>query len=371
MSRNDEKRPAPRPGRPEKGGTHNYPAPAGSGKGLRILLVVVGVLLIAALALAIGYPLLADSDRDRESEQEETEERDRSSRRRRSAQATQEPEAAEELPAPTPDSLYEAAPAPELTPVPTAVPTPVPTPTPPPLPTPTPTPRPTPSPTPRPTPSPTPRPTPSPTPRPTPSPTPRPTPVPTPRPTPNQGDLDAIGTQIVYPAADEYLSEYVEVCIRPTSGYSVYVFSNPANSNYSYTADKDTWGVAIAERGGYACVIFPMEERAGWVNVNYLVTGYNDPSLGGGRPSAADLRAVFAHIVYPSSYLSEYRRATVQPPGGDSVYAFSDPDLIWDRFYYTVPKGTEVVVLAEYRGFCCVILIEDGCAAWINGEYLK
>ena len=163
----------------------------------------------------------------------------------------------------------------------------------------------------------------------------------------------------------------MEVCIRPTSGYSVYVFSNPANSNYSYTADKDTWGVAIAERGGYACVIFPMEERAGRVNVNYLVTGYNDPSLGGGRPSAADLDAVFAHIVYPSSYLSEYRRATVQPPGGDSVYAFSDPNQIWDRFYYTVPKGTEVVVLAEYRGFCCVILIEDGCAAWINGEYLK
>ena len=363
MSRNNEKRPAPRPGRPDQGGTHNYPAPAGSGKGLRILLVVVGVLLIAALALAIGYPLLADSDRDRESEQEETEERDRSSRRRRSAQATQEPEAAEELPAPTPDSMYEAAPAPELTPVPTAVPTPVPTPTPPPLPTP--------SPTPVPTPSPTPVPTPSPTPRPTPSPTPVPTPSPTPRPTPNRGDLDAIGAQITYPSADEYLSEYVEVCIRPTSGYSVYVFSNPANSNYSYTADKDTWGVAIAERGGYACVIFPMEERAGWVNVNYLVTGYNDPSLGGGRPSAADLDAVFAHIVYPSSYLSEYRRATVQPPGGDSVYAFSDPDLIWDRFYYTVPKGTEVVVLAEYRGFCCVILIEDGCAAWINGEYLK
>ena len=47
MSRNDEKRPAPRPGRPEKGGTHSCPAPAGSGKGLRILLVVVGVLLIA------------------------------------------------------------------------------------------------------------------------------------------------------------------------------------------------------------------------------------------------------------------------------------------------------------------------------------
>ena len=108
--------------------------------------------------------------------------------------------------------------------------------------------------------------------------------------------------------------------------------------------------------------------------------GYNTATMPGTAPSAADLDAINADIVYPKSdsmYLPKYRTATVTPSNGKySVYAFKDPtmsnDPMRDGNWFFAMRDTEVTVLAESSGYSCVILnLDEGrTAGWINSKYL-
>ncbi len=96
------------------------------------------------------------------------------------------------------------------------------------------------------------------------------------------------------------------------------------------------------------------------------------------RPSAADLEAIHADVVYPHSdsmYLPEYKYAEVVPSAGKTaVYAFKDPDTNNDPMrsgnYFTVDRDTKVIILAESSGYACVIIDDSQKAGWINSKYL-
>jgi serine/threonine protein kinase len=96
------------------------------------------------------------------------------------------------------------------------------------------------------------------------------------------------------------------------------------------------------------------------------------------KPSAADLDAINADIVYPrkeSYYLEEYETKYVQSrKGNGSVYSFKDPnsskDVMRAGNYFFVNNGTEAIVLARAGGYSCVIFPELNQAGWINSDYL-
>lgn len=96
-----------------------------------------------------------------------------------------------------------------------------------------------------------------------------------------------------------------------------------------------------------------------------------------GAPSAADLDSLGTNVTYPASsdmYLDNYRYCVVQSsPGREAVFAFINMDmdkLQTEGNYYVVYNGTEVTVLAESRGYCCVIIPSMNKAGWINSKYL-
>lgn len=190
---------------------------------------------------------------------------------------------------------------------------------------------------------------------------------------PSAADLEAIGSNIVYPKKSQYLDRKVTVYITPWKDVSIYAFSDPANTvKPTFLAEPGLQGIAIAETSGFSCVIFPELDRAGWVNWNYLATDPYAPDVNAGSPGASDLDAVYSHIVYPKTnqYLSSYRKCTVDPPNGQGVYAFVDPVKNTKDYYFVVMPGEKVTVLAQAHGFSCVILDDQGRAAWINSDYL-
>ena len=95
---------------------------------------------------------------------------------------------------------------------------------------------------------------------------------------PGPADLDAINTDVVYPAKPEYyLSEYVTKYVQASKNRSaVYAFIDPnkdnvmAEDNY-YKVYNGTEVTVIAQSKGYACVIIPSMSRAGWINASFLV----------------------------------------------------------------------------------------------------
>lgn len=97
---------------------------------------------------------------------------------------------------------------------------------------------------------------------------------------PGPADLDAINTDVVYPARREYyLSEYVTKYVQASKNRSaVYAFIDPnkdnvmAEDNY-YKVYNGTEVTVIAQSKGYACVIIPSMSRAGWINASFLVDG--------------------------------------------------------------------------------------------------
>lgn len=97
---------------------------------------------------------------------------------------------------------------------------------------------------------------------------------------PSSADLDAINTNIVYPKKEEYyLSEYITKYIRASSNRrAVYAFINPniqnvmSNGNY-FTVSNGTEVTVIAQSSGYACVIIPSMNKAGWINSKFLIDG--------------------------------------------------------------------------------------------------
>lgn len=93
------------------------------------------------------------------------------------------------------------------------------------------------------------------------------------------------------------------------------------------------------------------------------------------KPSSADFDRIHADIKYPNyswMYLDSYVTATVTH---EAVYCFKDPDNnsdIWrDGNYFTVYYGTEVTILAQSKGYACVILNGSNRAGWINMKYLS
>ena len=88
-------------------------------------------------------------------------------------------------------------------------------------------------------------------------------------------------------------------------------------------------------------------------------------------PSAADLRAIGSQIEYPKSneYLDSYLYATVDAPGGHSVYCYGSADRKGSR--YEVKHNEAVTILAERGEMACVIIDSQNKARWIKWEHLN
>lgn len=89
---------------------------------------------------------------------------------------------------------------------------------------------------------------------------------------PSAADLDAIHSDIKYPAYSWfYLDSYVYAYVTHEA---VYCFKDPdsdiwRNGNY-FTVYRGTQVTILAESQGYACVILTGTRSAGWINLNYL-----------------------------------------------------------------------------------------------------
>ena len=88
-------------------------------------------------------------------------------------------------------------------------------------------------------------------------------------------------------------------------------------------------------------------------------------------PSKQDLDELETNIVYPEEdcYLDHYRYATVAAPQGHSVNSYIGPDRSGNVVY--VKNGEKVTVLAEQKGFSCVIIESTQDARWVTSDYLK
>ena len=96
----------------------------------------------------------------------------------------------------------------------------------------------------------------------------------------------------------------------------------------------------------------------------------NSYLLLGDKPSAADLEAIHSEILFPEErdYLDEYSYATVEAPGGHSVYSFGS--AAHDGTPQTLLNGEKVLILAEHKGYSCVIVLSQQKARWVNSDYL-
>ncbi len=88
------------------------------------------------------------------------------------------------------------------------------------------------------------------------------------------------------------------------------------------------------------------------------------------KPSAADLEAINSGIEYPreEEYKDSYEYAIVKAPHGHSVYGFGSADHLGSS--YTVLDGEKVLILAERKGYSCVIVLSQNKGRCINSQYL-
>ena len=89
-----------------------------------------------------------------------------------------------------------------------------------------------------------------------------------------------------------------------------------------------------------------------------------------GKPGAQDLQEIGSRIEYPkeNEYLAEYQYAEVRAPGGHSAFGFGSADHQGSS--YTVLNGEKVKILAERKGYSCVIVLSQAKGRWINTKYL-
>ena len=89
-----------------------------------------------------------------------------------------------------------------------------------------------------------------------------------------------------------------------------------------------------------------------------------------GKPGAQDLQEIGSQIEYPkgNEYLAEYEYAEVRAPKGHSVLGFGSADHQGSR--YTVLNGEKVKILAERKGYSCVIVLSQAKGRWVNTKYL-
>ena len=90
----------------------------------------------------------------------------------------------------------------------------------------------------------------------------------------------------------------------------------------------------------------------------------------GEKPGEADLNSIGSVIKYPDDkdYLDEYRYAVVSAPSGHSIYSFGS--AAHDGTPQTLLNNEEVLILAEHKGYSCVIVLSQKKARWVNTEYL-
>ena len=89
-----------------------------------------------------------------------------------------------------------------------------------------------------------------------------------------------------------------------------------------------------------------------------------------GKPGAQDLQEIGSQIEYPkgNEYLAEYEYAEVRAPKGHSVLGFGSADH--QGSVYTVLNGEKVKILAERKGYSCVIVLSQAKGRWVNTKYL-
>ncbi|MBR1457421.1 MAG: toll/interleukin-1 receptor domain-containing protein [Oscillospiraceae bacterium] len=97
------------------------------------------------------------------------------------------------------------------------------------------------------------------------------------------------------------------------------------------------------------------------------------PLVLGDAPSAADLDAIGADVVYPrkeSYYLKEYEYATTT----GSTNAYLNPNaanVLAKDNYFRLKGGTDVIVIAKGAGYSCVIVEATKQAGWIKTDTYK
>ena len=90
---------------------------------------------------------------------------------------------------------------------------------------------------------------------------------------PSAEDLDEIHADIRYPRAESFYLPYYKYAAVSRNAVKAFIDPNAsdvmaASNTYTVTIGEDV--VVLAESQGYACVIFPDLERAGWINKDYL-----------------------------------------------------------------------------------------------------
>ena len=201
---------------------------------------------------------------------------------------------------------------------------------------------------------------------------------------PGETDLKAIDSQIEYPAAKEYLSDYGYGVVEAKWGDTVscYGTADCKGSKYSVPVGEEV--VVIAERGDMLCMIIPAQGKACWIseanvylydesmpgNSSDTRSIYDYFSASNQEPSSADLEEIGSRIEYPRSreYWSSYVTGTVRAPKGHSVYCYGSADRKGSQ--YTVLDGETVVILASREEMLCVIIPSEERACWIKDEYV-
>ena len=90
---------------------------------------------------------------------------------------------------------------------------------------------------------------------------------------PSAEDLDEIHADIRYPRVESFYLPYYKYAAVSRNAVKAFIDPNAsdvmaASNTYTVTIGEDV--VVLAESPGYACVIFPDLERAGWINKDYL-----------------------------------------------------------------------------------------------------
>ena len=87
---------------------------------------------------------------------------------------------------------------------------------------------------------------------------------------PSREDLEAINSGIEYPREEEYLDEYIYAEVYAPHGHSVFGFGSADRQGSRYTVLDGEQVKILAERNGVACVIVLSQNRARWINSQYL-----------------------------------------------------------------------------------------------------
>lgn len=89
--------------------------------------------------------------------------------------------------------------------------------------------------------------------------------------TPSADDLKAYTGQIAFPDKTDYLDEYLEATVVAPKGHSVLGFGSSKPSGTGTTVLDGEEVVVLAEHHGYSCVIIKSQDKARWINSDYLV----------------------------------------------------------------------------------------------------